>query len=112
MRRIVLRLLGGIFLLAAVVYAGDDLSLRYRIPKQREPFGRVTVTPLYVIHQKNGKIEYQFAQPQDQTCVRSWFPHLGYSPCWYVARHTEERIDIYYGGNSYGAKTVEAVRSG
>ncbi|MGB7585793.1 MAG: hypothetical protein WBM11_13175 [Terriglobales bacterium] len=88
------RLLGMVLLLAALIYGGDWLVLRYRIWRHQDGFGSVTVTPEYVIHEKNGKTEYQFAQPQDQNCVRSLFPHFGYNPCWYVSRHTEERIEI------------------
>jgi hypothetical protein len=94
MKRLLLRALGAIILLAALLYGGDDLSLRYRIPKNREPFGSVTVQPVYVIHEKNGKVEYQFAPSSDQPCVRSLVPHFGYSPCWYLQRHTQQEIDI------------------
>lgn len=94
MKRLLLRLLGSLVVLAALVYGGDYLFLRYRILRHRDPFGNVTITPLYVIHQKNGKVEYDFAAPQNQTCVRSLFPHFGDGPCWYVVRHTEKRIDI------------------
>jgi len=94
MKRLLLRGLGAIVALAALLYGVDDISLRYRIPKKREPFGTVTVQPLYVIHEKNGKTEYQFAQPQDQPCVRSLVPHFGYKPCWYLRRHTQQQIDI------------------
>jgi hypothetical protein len=54
----------------------------------------VTIQPYYAIHEKNGKTEYDFAQPENQVCVRSLFPHFGYNPCWYVKRHTDKRIDI------------------
>jgi len=27
-----------------------------------------------------------------QTCVRSLFPHLGFSPCWYVNREKLQRV--------------------
>ena len=94
MKRLLFRVLEAIVLLAALLYGADDLSLRYRIPKNREPFGSVTVQPLYVIHEKNGKVEYQFASPQDAPCVRSLVPHFGYSPCWYLSRHTQRQIDI------------------
>jgi len=94
MKRLLLLALGGMVLLAASLYGVDDLSLRYRIPKNREPFGSVTVEPVYVIHEKNGKTEYQFAPASDQPCVRSLVPHFGYSPCWYVQRHTQPQIDI------------------
>jgi hypothetical protein len=88
------RFLGGMTLLAVLLYAGDYVSVRYRVPGRREVFDNVMVKPLYVIHQKNGKVEYQFGLPQNEVCVRSLFPHLGYAPCWYVRRHSERRIDI------------------
>jgi hypothetical protein len=94
LKGIVLRIVGTVVLLALVTYAGDYLSLRYKIPKAREPFSSVNIQPYYAIHQKNGKTEYDFAPPENQVCVCSLFPHFGYSPCWYVKRHTEKRIDI------------------
>jgi len=94
MKRLLLRGLCATLTLAALLYGADDISLRYRIPKTREPFGSVTIQPLYVIHEKNGKTEYQFAQPQDRPCVRSLVPHFGYPPCWYLQRHTQQQIDI------------------
>lgn len=80
--------------LLVVLYVGDYCAVRYRIPYGRDPFGQVTVQPVYVIHEKNGKIEYQFADPEVDACVRSLFPHMGYSPCWYLSRHTEKQINI------------------
>jgi hypothetical protein len=88
------RVAGIAVLLLLVVYAGDYLSLRYKIPKGRDPFSSVTVQPYYAIHEKNGRTEYDFAPPESQVCVRSLFPHFGYNPCWYMSRHTEKRIDI------------------
>ena len=49
---------------------------------------------MYVIHEKNGKVEYQFGAPEEQPCVNSLFPHFGYAPCWYVRRHTQKQVDI------------------
>ena len=94
MKGILLRIVAAAVVLASFVYAGDYLSVRYRIPKGRDPFSSVTIQPYYAIHEKNGKTEYDFAQPENQVCVRSLFPHFGYSPCWYVKRHTDKRIDI------------------
>jgi len=94
MKRFVSRFFAVLVVLLGMLYAGDYLSLRYRIPHSRPQFGAVTVTTMYAIHQKNGKIEYQFPPPQDEVCVQSLFPHFGYSPCWYLRRHTEQRIDI------------------
>lgn len=94
MKNITLRIVGVATLLLCVVYVGDYLSVRYKIPKGRDPFSTLTIQPYYAIHEKNGKTEYDFAQPENQVCVRSLFPHFGYNPCWYVKRHTDKRIDI------------------
>ncbi len=94
MKKITARVTGAVVLLAALVYAGDYLLVRFKIPKSREPFSSVTVQPYYAIHQKNGKTEFDYAQPQTQVCVQSLFPHFGYAPCWYLKRHTDKRIDI------------------
>jgi len=93
-KRIVLQSIGAIILLSALVYAGDYLSLRLRIPPSRAQFGSVTVQPYYEIHEKNGKTEYDFKDPEAETCVNSLLPHLGYLPCWYLQRHPERKIEI------------------
>jgi hypothetical protein len=80
--------------LTSLVYAGDYLSLRSRLSANHQPFGNVAVQSEYVIHEKNGKTEYQFPPPENQVCVESLFPHLGYSPCWYLRRHAEKQIEI------------------
>ncbi|HXZ32827.1 MAG TPA: hypothetical protein VEH30_11140 [Terriglobales bacterium] len=94
MKRVLLRSLVAVVVLLGLVYAGDYLSLRFRIPHNRPQFGTVSVTEMYAIHEKNNKTEYEFPPPQDETCVQSLFPHFGYSPCWYLRRHTQQRIDI------------------
>lgn len=94
MKRGFLRAGVGLLTLVAIVYVGDFCVVRYKIPHDRDPFGQVTVQPVYVIHEKNGKIEYQFADPEVDACVRSLFPHMGYSPCWYLSRHTEKQINV------------------
>jgi hypothetical protein len=94
LKNILFRILGAVMLLALITYAGDYLTVRYKIPNGRDPFSSVTVQPYYAIHEKNGRTEFDFAQPQSQVCVRSLFPHFGYSPCWYLKRHAEKRIDI------------------
>jgi hypothetical protein len=48
----------------------------------------------YAVPQKSGKIEFLHADPQEQNCVHSLFPHMGDAPCWYMLRHTEQRIDM------------------
>lgn len=93
-KHVVLQIIGATILLCALVYAGDYLSLRLRIPPRRSQFGSVIVQPYYEIHEKNGKTEYDFKDPQPETCVNSLFPHLGYQPCWYLLRHPERKIEI------------------
>jgi hypothetical protein len=83
-----------ILVVAVAAYGGDWFALRFRSWRHGDVFGNVSVTPVYVIHEKNGKTEYQYDPPQDQACVRSLFPHFGYSPCWYLSRHAEKHIDI------------------
>jgi hypothetical protein len=94
LKNTLLRIVGAAILLTLITYVGDYLSVRYKIPKGRDPFSSVTIHSYYAIHEKNGRTEYDFAQPETQVCVRSLFPHFGYSPCWYVNRHTDKRIDI------------------
>jgi hypothetical protein len=81
-------------LLCLGVYAGDYLSVRYRILKNRNPFQVVKIQRYYAIHLKDGKTEFVFLDPETQGCVCSLFPHFGYSPCWYVKRRNVRRIDI------------------
>ena len=94
MKVILLRISAAVLLLTLLIYAGDYLSIRYKIPKGRDLFSTVTIQPYYAIHEKNGRTEFDFAQPETQVCIHSLFPHFGYSPCWYVNRHTDKKIDI------------------
>jgi hypothetical protein len=89
MKRVILVVLA----LFALFYAGDYASVRLRIPG-RNPFGSVTVTITYSVMKKDGKPDYYFQPPQAETCVRSIFPHLGYTPCWYLRRHTSQQINM------------------
>ncbi len=88
-----LRILIATFAGMIALYLGDDLSVRYRIPGSRQPFGTVTIRRFDAIPGKNNKTEYVYENPVTVTCVRSLFPHLGYVPCWYLSRHGEQRIN-------------------
>jgi hypothetical protein len=80
--------IGAIVLLAAL-YAGD-----YAVAKSK-PLGSVQIRPFYAIHQKSGKVEFDYSvPPETQSCVASLFPHLGSNPCWYVTTHTTKKIEI------------------
>ena len=85
--------------LIAVVFAGDYAVLRWRIthPRMGPAFDTVQVTRLLAIPLKNGRTEYELdaRQPQQSvTCVHALFSHLGYSPCWYVRRNSQQPIPM------------------
>ena len=78
----------------SILYISDYALIRYRMAKNRSPFGTVTVQRYYAVPQKNRKTEFYFDQPQDQSCIHSLFPHFGYSPCWYLNRKRVKQINI------------------
>jgi hypothetical protein len=93
MKRLLQTILPIVILVGILLYLGDFLSLRYRIPN-REPYGSVTVRELYAVKLKNKQTEYMFEPPAPQECVNSLFPHFGDQPCWYLKRHTRQQVDI------------------
>ncbi|HEX4166505.1 MAG TPA: hypothetical protein VHZ55_13635 [Bryobacteraceae bacterium] len=86
--------IAALVVLAAVSYLLDYLVLRIRIATNATPFGTVTVHPVLAIPQKNRSTEFMVQDPQDQACVHSLFPHAGDLPCWYLARHREQQINM------------------
>ncbi len=93
-RRLGERIALAILLSLCIVYVCDYLSLRYRIPNHRDPFGSVQIHPYYAVRLKDGKTEFLFDPPETEQCVHSLFPHFGDNPCWYVSRRTQRRTDI------------------
>jgi hypothetical protein len=79
-----------LFLLA---YIADHVSVAYRIPGGRQPFGSVQVRKFFAIQLKDRKTEYVFQPPEAQPCVNSLFPQLGFEPCWYKKRHSTQEMD-------------------
>jgi hypothetical protein len=80
--------------LSLLAYSIDYAVFRYRVAANRQPFGEITVTTYDAVAQKNGKTEFIFNPPEQQTCVNALFPRAGYVPCWYLQRHTEQRTNI------------------
>jgi hypothetical protein len=78
----------------ALAYTADYFAFRYRVARNLEPYGQVTVRHYYAVEQKGGRIQFIFEPPVRETCVHSLFPRAGYLPCWYLERHTEQRTDI------------------
>lgn len=77
-----------------VVYVCDYIWLRFRMATNRNPYGTVTVQRYYAVPQKDGKTQFLFDDPQDQTCVYSLFPHVNDDPCWYLRRNKQKRINM------------------
>jgi hypothetical protein len=84
------RTLIAVLLIAALAYGADFTILRLR----SNSTGTITVHRSYVIPLKNGRNEYTSDEVVDQPCVHSLLPHLGDTPCWYLARHTQQQITI------------------
>jgi len=83
----------GVVLATALMYVGDDLSVRLPIPKSRNPYGTVQMESYYAIPQKDRKTEFYLGDQVARTCVHALFPHFGYSPCWYLERKRVQRIN-------------------
>lgn len=86
-------------ILLTVVYCGDYVFLRIRMlhPKPEDPFESITSLRILAIPEKNGKTEYQtdtLNPQQTVTCIHSLFPHVGYSPCWYVKPRLNQPIPM------------------
>ena len=62
--------------------------------KYVDNIGQGGIKRYYAVGLKNGKTEMMYAEPENQTCVNSVFPHRGYYPCWYLRRHNVRQIDI------------------
>ena len=85
--RVVFLLLAALILL----YVGDFLVARLH---GNAGLGSVDVQIMWAIKQKDGRIDYELGDRETRPCVHSLFPHSGYSPCWYLARHTNQVINV------------------
>jgi hypothetical protein len=90
MRRILLVLAAA----ACALWVGDYLSVRFQIPNHRPQFGSVQVRRYYAVPLKNNRVGFTFDPPAPQSCVESLFPHFGLTPCWYLRRHPQQRVDL------------------
>jgi hypothetical protein len=83
----------GLCILFVLVFAGDYIVMRYRFAAH----GVESVTAHFVTYDaalmKDSKYAVFSDQPQTQTCVRSLFPWLGLTPCWYGRGHTVQILN-------------------
>lgn len=88
----------GVALIAslALAWLGDYVSVEHRMARKTstDPVESIIVRPVYAVARKDGKDEFDFGDAQTHTCIHSLFPHLGYSPCWYVIRQSQKAIPI------------------
>jgi hypothetical protein len=94
MRHYVLRAVGAVLLIAIASYIADYTWLKSRMIRGLNPYDTVTIQRVYVIPQKGNKAEYVPADPDQQICVRSLFPHSANQPCWYLRRHTVQQLKM------------------
>ena len=87
---LLLRAIAAFAAIVVVLYLADYLILRMR----SSPTSTVTVRPYLSVPRKDGRLEFLFQDPRDESCVNSLFPHLGLTPCWYLQRHSERRINL------------------
>lgn len=98
-RVILKRVALGVFSCLALVYVADYTYFRLRMlhPKPADPFESITTLRILATPEKNGRMEYEtdpLNPQQTLTCVHSLFPHVGYSPCWYIKPKLNQPIPI------------------
>jgi hypothetical protein len=94
MKEILLRIGLSLVLLFGAVYLADYGFVRLQLSRHTNGLGSVVVRSYYSIQEKNGRTEYVFKGMEPQDCIHSIFPHLGYTPCWYLTRHPEKQINL------------------
>lgn len=84
------RILLGSVALAALTYGGDYAVFSLR----GKPLDQVTVNRYLAVPLKGNKTEFDFQGSQPVACSRSIFPQAGWSPCWYLRRHTTQATQL------------------
>ena len=84
------RILLGAVAMAALAY-GCDLAV---FSLRGKPVDQVTVNRYLAVPLKGNKTEFDFQGSQPQACARAIFPQGGWSPCWYLRRHTTQAVKL------------------
>ena len=98
-KKLIMRVLQSLAAALLLAYVGDSLWFRVRMihPKPADPLESFTGPRVLAIPEKGGKTSYEIDQQnpvQTTTCAHSWFPHAGYSPCWYVKPRLNQPIPM------------------
>lgn len=88
--RIIRKILLAVLAAAAVLYAADFIYARLR----RAPFADVQIERFLAIAEHFNKVSYERTDPVTERCVYALFPQYGYTPCWYLTRHTVRFVKI------------------
>ena len=95
MKGLVPKIILAVMAAGVAAYVIDYVSLRLRMSgDSSRAFDTVQVEVVDVIPHKGNKAEYVPEAPQGVTCVRSLFPHLGDTPCWYLRRHAQQQVNF------------------
>ena len=86
--RIALKGCFALLILTGLTYFGDDLYARSR----GRPVEHIQVGRVYAAVNRYNQVEYSIGTPAMVTCVEALMPHFGYTPCWYLQRHTIQQI--------------------
>jgi hypothetical protein len=90
MKRLWRRVLPGLLVVLAVLYAGDWIALRVR--NDSKPSSTVQVEQFLRTPLKGQKEEFDYMGTVAQPCVPSLFPHSSESPCWWLERHKTQWV--------------------
>ena len=91
--RAIIRVVAGIVVAVALVYAADAAFVLLRTTNGRLPTRSIEVHVMLAVPQKNNRVEFIPGGTETQPCVVALFPHAGLEPCWYVERHTRREVD-------------------
>ena len=92
-KRILVRGFLGLIGVLLVAYVADAIQVRIRLATEGPAKVYDSVTVVYAAGLKNSKYEIYSGSPETETCSRTLFPQMGYSPCWYLRRHTMQMLD-------------------
>lgn len=92
-KKIIVRGAIGLLAAALLAYVLDAIQVRVLLATGGPKKAYDTVTVLYAAGLKGNKYEIYTDQPDIETCARTLFPQMGYSPCWYLRKHTMRMLD-------------------
>ncbi len=78
---------------ALLLWLGDYAVFRYRLSRGNG-IGSVQVNEYLAVPLKNGREQFDYTGTENVPCAHALFPQTQGSPCWYVARHRDQRTAI------------------